>query len=224
MTTIAILGTGLLGSGFVENLLQKGHTVRVWNRTASKLEPLTDKGAIAAADPAAAVRGATHVHLVLSEDAAVDEVIAALRPGLGAGVPVIDHSTNLPQKVAQRFADLRAAGVHYVSAPVFMSPQNARDASGMMLLSGPTADCDALEPHLAAMTGKVLRCGERPDLAAAQKLSGNSMFFAMAAAMHDVLAIGRGCGIDDATMLGLYDVYPIGRSLPWIGARAAAAG
>jgi len=41
------------------------------------------------------------VHLVLAEDTAVDSVIAALRPGLGAGVPILDHSTNLPARVAQ---------------------------------------------------------------------------------------------------------------------------
>ena len=52
MATLAVLGTGLLGSGFVENLLAKGHTVRVWNRSAAKLQPLVQKGAIAAKDPA----------------------------------------------------------------------------------------------------------------------------------------------------------------------------
>ena len=47
MATIAVLGTGLLGAGMVENLLDKGQTVRIWNRTREKLEPLTEKGAVA---------------------------------------------------------------------------------------------------------------------------------------------------------------------------------
>lgn len=224
MTEIAVLGTGLLGAGFVENLLAKGHSVRVWNRTASKTEALVEIGAVASTDPAAAVRGCSHVHLVLAEDDAVDAVIAALRPGLAAGAAVIDHSTNLPARTAERFTRLRGEGIHYVPAPVFMGPQNARDASGMMLISGPKADCDALQEHLSAMTGHLHWCGERADLAAAQKLSGNSMFFAMAAAMNDVLAIGRGCGIDDKTMLSLYDVFPIGKSLGWLGAMASRGG
>src|SRR5260221_9875147 len=80
MATLAVLGTGLLGSGMVENLLAKGHRVRIWNRSPDKLAPLLAKGAIAAADPAAAARGAERVHLVLAEDAAVDAVVAALRP------------------------------------------------------------------------------------------------------------------------------------------------
>ena len=67
MATIAVLGTGLLGAAFVENLLEKGHTVRVWNRTREKLQPLVEKGAVAADDPADCARGAERVHLVLAE-------------------------------------------------------------------------------------------------------------------------------------------------------------
>jgi 3-hydroxyisobutyrate dehydrogenase-like beta-hydroxyacid dehydrogenase len=208
----------------VENLLAKGHTVRIWNRSRAKLDPLVQKGAIAAADPADAVRSASRVHLVLTEDAAVDAVIAQLRAGLGKDVPVIDHSTNQPAKVKTRFGTLRAQGVRYVPAPVFMSPQNAREASGLMLVAGPKTDADALQPDLAAMTGKVWYTGERPDLAAVFKLAGNSMFFALAAAMSDVLAIGRGSDVTAEVMLSLFDVFKPGGALPFLGQRVAKAG
>ncbi|HEX6811984.1 MAG TPA: NAD(P)-binding domain-containing protein [Planctomycetota bacterium] len=224
MTTTALLGTGLLGSAMVENLLAKGHTVRIWNRSRDKLDPLVQKGAVAAADPADAVRSASRVHLVLSEDSAVDAVIAQLRPGLGKGVPVIDHSTNLPVRVKARFTELRANGVRYVPAPVFMSPQNAREASGLMLLAGPKADADTLQPDLAAMTGKVFYTGERPDLAAVFKLAGNSMFFALASAMSDVFAIGKGSDVPPETMMSLFDVFKPGGALPFLGQRVAKAG
>jgi len=223
MTHIAFLGTGLLGSGFVENLLAKGQNVHVWNRSADKAAPLVAKGAVAAADPAAAARGASHVHLVLSEDDAVDSVVAALRPGLGDGVPILDHSTNHPRRVAARYEQLRAAGVRYVSAPVFMSPQNARDASGMVVLSAPGDEAAALEAHLKPMTGHVLYAGERPDLAAVYKLAGNSMYFALTAAMRDVLAIGEGCDVSAPEMLALFDTFKVGGALPFIGKRLAAA-
>lgn len=219
MTTIALLGTGLLGAAMIENLLQKGHTVRAWNRTREKLAPLAGKGAVAAANPADCVRGAARVHLVLAEDGAVDDVIAQLRPGLGRDVPVVDHSTNLPAKVAARCAALRAQGIRYVPAPVFMSPQNAREASGLMLLAGPKADADALQQDLAAMTGKAWWVGERADLAAVYKLAGNSVFFAMAAAMSDVLAIGRGSDVPPEQMLALFDVFKPGGALPFLGQR-----
>ncbi|MCB9876670.1 MAG: NAD(P)-dependent oxidoreductase [Planctomycetes bacterium] len=221
MTTIALLGTGLLGAGFVESLLGKGHTVRIWNRSKDKLPPLVAKGAVAAADPAECVRGAERVHLVLAEDTAVDEVIAALRPGLGDGVPVIDHSTNLPAKVRARTEKLRGEGVRYVSAPVFMSPTNAREASGLMALSCPEAEAKELEPALAAMTGKLWYCGERSDLAAIHKLSGNGVYFALTAIVGDVLAIGRAEGVDAKTALELFDNFKPGGAMPFIGQRLA---
>ena len=224
MDTIALLGTGLLGSGMVENLLQKGHAVRVWNRSPQKLAPLEGLGATAGKDPADAVRGAARVHLVLAEDDAVDAVIAALRPGLGAGVPVVDHSTNLPARVAARFAALRQAKVRYVPAPVFMSPQNAREGSGLMLLAGPKADADALTPALSAMTGKVWYTGERPELAAFFKLAGNAVYLTLTGAMGDLLAMGRQSGVTAEQIVGLFEVFKPGAALPFLGQRVAKAG
>ena len=217
MTDIALLGTGLLGAGFVESLLEKGHSVAVWNRTASKTEALVGRGATAPGDPAKTVEGRSHVHLVLSEDAAVDEVIAALRPGLMPDAWLIDHSTNAPPKVMERHERLRKEGVRYVPAPVFMSPQNAREASGMMVFAANDADNKALDGHLGAMTGRLHCVGDRPALAAAWKLAGNSVYFAMTAALNDVLAIGRGNDIADADMLALFDIFKVAHAMPMIG-------
>lgn len=224
MTTIALLGAGLLGSAMVENLLQKGFAVRVWNRTRDKLAPLAQKGAVAAADPADCVRGADRVHLVLTDDAVVDAVLAQALPGLRAGAPVYDHSTNLPAKVAARCASLRGKGVRYVSAPAFMSPTNAREASGLLVYAAPAAEHAAIEADLAPMTGKVWCAGERPDAAAVHKLAGNSTFFALAAAMADVLSIGAGCGMSAEQMLAFYEVFKPGVALPFLGQRVARGG
>lgn len=223
MATIALMGTGLLGAGMVENLLAKGHTVRVWNRSVEKLAPLVKRGAVACADPAACARGASRVHLVLAEDAAVDHVIAKLRPGLEQGVPVVDHSTNLPAKVKARFATLREEGVRYLPAPVFMSPTNAREASGVMLLAGPKADHDAFGGALSSMTGKLAYVGEAVELAAVYKLAGNSVFFALAAAFGDIVAIGKANDVPAESMLGLFDVFNPGAALPGIGKRVLGA-
>ena len=71
MSTIAFLGTGLLGGAFAEAASQRGDTVTAWNRSADKVQALTQFGVIAAASPAEAVRHAQRVHLVLKDDAVV---------------------------------------------------------------------------------------------------------------------------------------------------------
>lgn len=223
MATVAVLGLGLLGAGFAENLLAKGHAVRVWNRSAEKAAPLVALGATAAATPAEAVAGAERVHLVLTADAAVDEVLAAARPGLGAAVPVLDHSTNSPAGVAERYARLRGEGVRYVHAPVFMAPRDARGATGILLFAAPQDEAEALTETFRPMTGQVWYVGDRPDLAAVYKLLGNATFVGLSGLMGDLLSVGQAQGLTPSQVFALFDTFRPGAALPAIGSRVAKA-
>ena len=221
MDTIAVLGMGLLGRGFAERLLEAGNTVRVWNRTSARAAPLEAAGAFVAASAAEAVQGATRVHLVLSADDAVDAVVDAIRPALGAGVPVLDHSTNLPARVAERAPRLRAEGVRYLHAPVFMSPRNAREATGLMLLAGPAEDEAALRPALASMTGKLVYFGAAPDKAAKIKITGNGMLVMLTVAMGDLFEMGKACDLDHQEILDLFAKFSPSHAM--MGQRAVGA-
>jgi 3-hydroxyisobutyrate dehydrogenase len=207
MATMAVLGMGLLGRGFAERALEQGHTVRVWNRTAAKCAPLVEQGAEAAESPADAVRGVDRVHLVLAEDFAVDQVVDALIPGLTDGTPVIDHSTNSPSGVVERTRRLAEQGVRYVHAPVFMSPTNAREGTGLMLLSSPAADVGALRPALETMTGRVLDLGDEPGRAATLKISGNGMLVVLATGMGDLFRLAGANGIAAEDVLALFEAF-----------------
>ena len=192
MTQIAYLGTGLLGSGFVEAALQRGDQVQVWNRTAAKAQALEAFGARAMPTPADAVRGAERVHLVLPDDAVVESVIDALRPGLAPSAIIVDHSTTLPEKTAERSRRLNAEGVHYLHCPVFIGPAAARQGTGTIMVSGPKALYDAVAPALAAQATRVDYFGERPDLAAVYKLCGNALILGITALMADTYTVARG--------------------------------
>ncbi len=222
--TIAILGTGLLGAGMVRNLLAKGEAVRVWNRSADKALALGAEGAEVAASPAEAVRGARRVHLVLTADDAVDDVIAACAGAFAADCPVFDHSTNLPDRVAARHQRSRAAGIAYFHAPVFMAPANARDGTGLMLLSASAAEAEAALPSLQTMTGKIWHVGERPDLAAVYKLIGNALLVSISGTFGDLFALGAHQGLDPAEVLQIFDHWRPGSMLPAFGQRVAARG
>lgn len=207
MATIAALGMGLLGSGFAEHMLQLGHTVRVWNRTPSRCEPLASMGAVHAKSPAEAVAGADYIHLILAADASVDSVIEKLRPGLSTGTPLLDHSTNLPAGVAARSAALRAEGVRYLHAPVFMGPSSAREGSGIMMFSGPQEELRDLVPYLSTLTGKLVNLGPRPDKAAAVKIVGNSVLLMMTATMGEAISLGAAAGVSGADVVELFTMF-----------------
>lgn len=196
MSHVAVLGTGLLGAGFVEGLLTRGGTtVTVWNRTRARAEPLAALGARVADTPADAVREADRVHLVLLDDDIVDAVIADLRPGLRPGTVIVDHTTTQPARTAARAAALDAAGVEYLHAPVMMGPPAARSAKGMMLVAGPDARVARVRDALASMTGELWHVGERSDLAAVYKLVGNAMVLSVIGTLADIMHMVDSAGV-----------------------------
>ena len=202
MSRVAILGTGLLGSGFAEGLLSRGGTeLVVWNRTASKTDPLVALGATAAESPAEAVRGAERVHLVLLDDDAVDATIAEFQAALHPDAVILDHTTNLPARTATRAAALDAAGIKYLHAPVMMGPGAARAAKGMMLVAGPTARFESVRDALAPMSGEVWHVGERADLAAVYKLFGNASALSVVGVLADVMRMADAAGVERSGVL-----------------------
>src|SRR5262249_34560319 len=148
---VAFLGTGLLGSGMAEGLLRRGDTVTVWNRTRSKAEALEKSGAKVAPTAPDAVAGADRVHMTFPDDQVVDAVVADCRPRLKSGTVVIDHTTASPRGTAGRVRRLQQAGVKFIHAPVFMTPQMARESSGLMLVSGPQAVFEMVHAELQKM-------------------------------------------------------------------------
>lgn len=211
---ITILGAGLLGSGFARALRRQGHDVRVWNRTPAKAQALVTDGVSVAADPAEAVRGAERVHVVVSDDAAVDSVLAAAAPGLASGALVFDHSTTSPAGALGRTTRWRERGITFVHAPVFMGPQNALESTGMMLISGDRDVVARVSPLLAPMTGKLVDVGPRVDRAAAFKLLGNLMLMAFTAGFTDFLALAKALDVSPAEAGTLFEHFNPGPSLP----------
>lgn len=215
MSNIAFLGTGLLGAAFAQAAAQRGDTVTAWNRSAAKVQALAPFGVMAAASPAEAVRGAQRVHVVLKDDAVVEEVLAAARAGLAPDAVVIDHTTALPTLTAERAQRLNAQGVMYLHCPVFMGPAAARNAQGTMMVAGPRTLFDRVQADLAKMTGRLEYLGERADLAAANKLFGNAMIIGVAAVMADVLTLAQ------ASQVGAEDAVKL---LGWLDLNAMVAG
>lgn len=214
MERVALLGTGLLGTAIAEAMLARNEPLVVWNRTRSKLAPLEARGARAAASPEDAVRGAARVHLVLSDDDAVDAVLGSIAGALAPSAVIVDHTTTAPSRTKERGARLAAGGFAFLSAPCFMTPTTAREAKGMVLVSGDPAAYARVKDALARMTGEVWFLGERPELAVATKLFGNCVQVAVCGALADVFAIARGAGVDPEAAAEIFSRYDVVRSLP----------
>ncbi len=211
---IAFLGMGLLGSNFVKALLKKGETVQVWNRTGSRATALEAAGAKAFSEASAAVKGASRIHLTLSEDNSVDETLEKAAAGFAPGVIIIDHTTVAASGVAKRTQYWKTMGFNYIHAPVFMGPSNALESSGYMLVSGNQDIIQTISPALSAMTGKLLNLGADPNRAAGMKLSGNLILLSLTAGLSDMLALAKSLEIPSSDIEALLAEWNPGNSLP----------
>jgi 3-hydroxyisobutyrate dehydrogenase len=199
---IAILGTGLLGANFARALIAKGETVHVWNRTFERAKALEADGAKAFQTAADAVKGASRTHIVVKDDEAVESTLAAAK--FAAGSLVIDHTTTSPEGAKTRSA---RADITYVHAPVFMGPQNARESTGIMMVSGERGRVDRVTPFLKTMTGKLVDFGDRVDAAACFKLMGNTFLMGFTAAIGDLIGLGKSLGISPTDAIGLFEHF-----------------
>jgi 3-hydroxyisobutyrate dehydrogenase len=221
MAKLAFLGTGLIGAGLAQGALSRGDEVTVQNRTLDKARPLGELGARVAETPADAIRGVERVHLALSDDAAVDAVLQACAPELSNQI-VIDHTTASPAGTAARAARLEQRGIAFLHCPVFMSPDMCKSARGIMLAAGQKSTFEQVLPALEKMTGSVEYFGERRDLAAAYKLFGNAMIFAITAGLADVFAMARTLGIEPSDAQSLFAKFNPAGTLIYRGQAMAA--
>jgi 3-hydroxyisobutyrate dehydrogenase len=202
-----------MGTGFATRMLAQGHDVAVWNRSAAKAQALAALGARVCASPAEAVRDVERVHLMLADDAAVDAVLEPIAQAIPAQAWVIDHTTTATTPTAERARRWAARGRAFVHAPVFMGPSNCVEGTGLMLLSGDRAMCDAVTPLLAPMTGKLVYLGPEPERAASFKLFGNLTLIGLAGVLGDVCRLADAVGIAPSDAIGLFATFNPGATL-----------
>ena len=136
--TIAILGTGTMGTPIARHLLEAGFPVRAWNRTRERAEPLAAAGATVTGTPEEAVEEASVVLTMLSDGDAVEETMGedGVLAAMGERTIWIQAAT-VGVEFADRFATLaEEAGVGYVDAPVLGTKEPAEKGELVVLASG----------------------------------------------------------------------------------------
>jgi 3-hydroxyisobutyrate dehydrogenase len=208
------MGTGLLGANFVKAMLKKGQKVNVWNRTPAKAKALEAFGANAFENVTEALKGVERLHLTVSDDKAVDELLEKAKPGFEPGLIIVDHTTTSTKGAAYRTAYWKEQGFTYLHAPVFMGPPNALDSTGYMLVSGDQQLIAKLEPVLSAMTGKLINFGTETNRAAAVKLLGNSFLLFLTTGWSDVLALAQAMQVPSSDLVSLFNEWNPGAAAP----------
>ncbi|MGR6916418.1 NAD(P)-dependent oxidoreductase [[Actinomadura] parvosata] len=195
MTSVALLGTGLMGLPMGRNLARAGLRVSAWNRTRDKALPLEADGAVVAHSPAEAVEGADVILTMLSDGDAVHEAVTAAAPALRAGQVWAQMST-VGLAATDRLAALADRhGLTYVDAPVQGTRQPAEQGKLVILASGPDTAQEALEPVFGALGQRTLWLG--PAGAGTRlKMATVSYGISLTAVVAESLSLAQGLGLD----------------------------
>lgn len=206
---IGVLGLGRMGFALAGRLLEEGHEVVVWNRSAGRAGELVDAGAKEAASVAEAVSGAEVAVTVLANDDAVRKVAlgeSGVVGSLGADAIYVDCSTISPG-LSDELAE--AAGrERFVSAPILGAPMAVRSGQATYLAGGRASALARLEPMLSSIAASVRRY-ELPSQAAAAKLASNLMLLAGVTALAESFAVGRAGGVSDDQLRELLSESPM---------------
>ncbi|MGW3492561.1 NAD(P)-dependent oxidoreductase [Streptomyces sp. NPDC001020] len=203
--TVSVLGTGIMGAAMARNLARAGHTVRAWNRTRDKAEPLAADGAHIAGTPADAVRDADVVLTMLYDGATVLEVMREAAPALRTGTAWVQSTTAGIEAVGELAGFARDHALVFFDAPVLGTRQPAEAGQLTVLAAGPSDGREVVTPVFDAVGSRTMWMGEDGAAGGATrlKLVANSWVLAVTAAAGEVLALARGLGVDPQNFLDL---------------------
>ncbi|MFF4405909.1 NAD(P)-dependent oxidoreductase [Streptomyces sp. NPDC001404] len=210
-TTVAVLGTGIMGGPMARNLARAGLDVRAWNRSRDKAEPLAADGVTVADSPAEAVRGAGVVLTMLHDGPAALDVMRAAAPGLGPGTVWAQTTTAGTAGLDALAAFAREHGLVLVDSPVLGSKQPAEEGKLTVLAAGPASVRGTLAPVFDAIGARTLWVGEDgADGAASRlKLVLNSWVLTVTHGTAEALALAKGLGVDPQGFLDALEGGPL---------------
>ena len=209
MSVVAVVGLGAMGSRIARRLLEAGHELHIWNRTAEKAAPLVEAGAVAAATPAEATARAEVVLTMVADPAALRDVTEGddgIAAGMGKGAAVIEMSTVGPDAV-HRLAAVLPAGIGLLDAPVLGSRSEAESGTLTVFVGGPNDLVERWTPLLSVL-GSPLHVGPLGSGAAA-KLVANTTLVGTIGVLGEALALAEGLGLSRAKAFEVLAATPL---------------
>jgi 3-hydroxyisobutyrate dehydrogenase-like beta-hydroxyacid dehydrogenase len=193
MARIGFLGLGSMGQAMAQRLIDAGHDVVVWNRSAGPRDELASLGATAVETPAEALAVDLSVSM-LANDVAVDAVLCEdnLPSHRIVHANMASVSPDMARLLSARFEQ---AGHGYVASPVLGRPNVAASGGLNILAAGLTDDIVLLQPLFDAMGTKTWPLGELPHTANVVKIAVNYSIIHALQSLAESIAIATSAGV-----------------------------
>jgi 3-hydroxyisobutyrate dehydrogenase len=219
---LGYLGLGMMGFPMSRRLIQAGHDVTVWNRSAGKATALVEAGAKLAPHPCDIAARAGIVFMCVTDAAAVDEVVFG-RDGLasvaGSGKLVVDFSSIHPDAARTIAARLKAAnGMGWIDAPVSGGTKGAEEGTLAVMAGGDAADIERVRPYVLAMARRLTHMGPT-GAGQTTKLCNQVIVGCAMAVLAEATRLATNAGIDakklpEALAGGFADSIPLQLFVP----------
>jgi 3-hydroxyisobutyrate dehydrogenase-like beta-hydroxyacid dehydrogenase len=204
---IGFIGLGNLGAPIAENLLETHKQLFVYNRTASKAQPLINKGAVLCETIKELAEKCDIVFSMVSDDAALNHITKSedgLAANLKEGSIHVSMSTILPATTTYLDALHHLHRNHYIAAPVMGRPEAAKAKKLNFLVSGKAAVIETVKPFLqdAGATG-IWEFGKETAAANVAKLCSNFLIASAIESMAEGINLAKKSGIDAAAWMNM---------------------
>ncbi len=202
-TTVAFIGTGVMGASMAGHLLDAGYRLVVFNRTPSRADGLVARGAGWAETPGLAASAADIVITMVGYPADVEDVYFG-SDGIIDNAPghavLVDMTTSSPALATRVASAAGARGIYALDAPVSGGDIGARNATLTIMVGGDRGAFEAVEPLLQVMgTNVVLQGG--PGAGQHTKMANQVAIAGSMLATVESLAYAEGAGLDTRRVL-----------------------
>ena len=195
---VGFIGLGTMGRRMAANLIKAGYELVVHDVVQDAVQEAVALGASAAATVSELGSRSDAVVLMLPNTPDVQSVIYG-GGGLSSHPPaqglIVDMSTISPVAARQIGADLAAAGIGFLDAPVSGGPVGAQDASLTIMAGGQSHAFELARPVLEAMGTTITHVGPAGS-GQTLKLCNQLICGINIQAICEALALGRAAGVD----------------------------
>ena len=209
---IAVVGLGRMGKPIAKRLLDAGHEVTVFNRTAARADEFVEQGATRVDAPAEVWQSAEACITMVADDEALRTVLmgdGGLLAAAPAGSVVVDMSTVSVEGSREMAKAAEEAGVAFLRAPVSGNPSVVEAGNLTIIVSGDEDAFRRLEPALRDVGPNVFYIGPGEE-ARVVKLALNLIIAGTSELMAEAIALGEAHGLDRAAILEVMGQSAVG--------------
>jgi len=196
--SVGFVGLGIMGQAMVRNLLKAGFDVCIWNRTASRMEPLIEAGAKGASGPSDLASKCDIIVTCVSDTPDVREGVLGENGVIHGAKPdalLIDMSTISPQATREMAAKLEEKGVHMLDAPVSGGSEGAVEGTLTIMIGGDVEQVERAMPYFKAMGKTITHVGGH-GAGQMVKLVNQILVVVNMLAVGEALLFGQAGGLD----------------------------